>query len=818
MPSISQIVTTASDAVWGPLTLLLIATGLILSIRTHFIQFRKLPLGVDILRGRYDDPRQKGDVSHFQALSTALAATIGTGNIVGVATAIAIGGPGAVFWMWLTALVGMATKYSSCLLALRFRTFDKEGKAIGGPMYYLEKGLGLKKPAQFFSICTVITALVIGNLVQSHSATDYLFTSFHAPKMLSAVFLTILVALVIIGGIHRIAQVTSRLVPFMCVFYVLACLTVLLLNISQLPGAFALIFKHAFTPTGATGGFLGSGILMTIRMGVARGVFSNESGLGSAPIAHAAAKTKEPVREGLVAMTGPFIDTLIVCTMTALVIVITGAWSSGLNGAPLSAAAFRMSLFGWGDKVVALALALFAYSSILGWFYYGDRALSYLTQGRGQTLYKWIWTLVIPIGAMIKLELIWGLADIVNGLMALPNLIGLVLLSGLVAKETRSYFSRVHKVTPLVGLHEKMGAKMVDFHGWYLPMQFKGILAEHQAVRNRAGLFDASHLGKVRVMGPEALSFVQKLVSGDVSKLKRGQILYTLITNEKGKILDDILVYCYSSDHFRLVVNAANHPLLKKWFLKHKVSGVQITDESRHLALLAIQGPKAVQALAPFLNPSFKKLENYTFESNTFQGLKKRIPISVSRTGYTGEDGFELFTLAQDASFIAQQLFDASISVIPCGLGARDTLRLEAGNLLSGQDFDHTVTPFEVGLGFAVDLEKTDFIGKQALVRQKQKGVQKRVIGFLMNDRTIPRTGSRVELNGVDIGRVTSGSFSPLLKKPIGMAQIEAEKLEIGTEIKILVRGKIADAQVASRVFYRKKQLLKKSTLPNTHA
>jgi len=432
-----------SNIVWGPITIvILVGTGIYLTLRLRFIQARQFPHAVELISGKYDDPKDKGEITHFQALSAALAATIGTGNIAGVATAIAVGGPGAVFWMWVTALVGMATKFTSCLLALKYRTIHEDGTVSGGPMYFLEKGLGLKWLGMIFAFCTAIAAAGIGNMVQSNSVADALRHSFGIPKILTGVVIAILVWLVIIGGIKRIGQVASRLVPFMSVIYILGALFILLLNCSRIPGAFALIFKHAFSPLGITGGFAGSTILLTIRMGVARGVFSNEAGLGSAPMAHAAAKTNEPVREGLVAMLGPFIDTIIICSMTALVIITTGLWTSGKSGTPLTALAFNAGLPGVGEYIVTLGIVLFAYSTMITWCYYGERGIEYLFGSWAIKPYRWLYVLAIPAGAYARLVTVWSAADIANGFMAFPNLVGLVGLSGVAARLTKEYLSK----------------------------------------------------------------------------------------------------------------------------------------------------------------------------------------------------------------------------------------------------------------------------------------------------------------------------------------------------------------------------------------
>jgi AGCS family alanine or glycine:cation symporter len=438
--SLNSVVARISSFVWGPaLIVLLLGTGLYFTFRLRFIQVREFFHGLRITLGFFENPRHRGEIRHFQALCTALSATIGTGNIAGVATAIALGGPGAVFWMWLTGVFGMALKYASCVLSLKYRVFAKDGSVAGGPMYYLERGLHLRWLAIFFAICTAITATVIGNMVQSNSVADVFLSSFRIPPLTTGVAIAVFVWLVIVGGIKRIARVAQVLAPFMCLAYIVASGYILFKSADKILPSLELILQQAFTPTAATGGFAGSVLLHTMRMGIARGLFSNEAGLGSAPIAHAAAKENEPSREGLVAMMGPFIDTLGICTLTALVIVVSGRWSSGLNGATLTASAFNVSLPGRGDLIVSMGLIFFAISTIISWSYYGDRCVYYLWGKKAVLPYKWIFCLLIPMGAVVKLELIWNLADITNSFMALPNLLALLGLSGVVIKETNSY-------------------------------------------------------------------------------------------------------------------------------------------------------------------------------------------------------------------------------------------------------------------------------------------------------------------------------------------------------------------------------------------
>lgn len=438
--SLNTTISHIGSIVWGPVLItLLVGTGVYFTIRLKFIQIREFFHGVRISLGFFETPHHKGQISHSQALCTALSATIGTGNIAGVATAIALGGPGAVFWMWITGVFGMALKYASCALAIRYRVIGKDGSVAGGPMYYLERGLGMKWLAVIFAFCAAVTATFIGNMVQSNSVADALHSSMHIPKLLTGILMAIFIWLVIVGGIRRIAKVSQAIVPFMCIAYVLGAIYVLFINLEKIGPSLRLIINSAFNPTSATGGFAGAAVLYTIRMGVARGIFSNEAGLGSAPIAHAAARENEPVREGLVAMMGPFIDTLIICTMTALVIIVSGQWSSGLNGATLTTAAFGASTRGMGSWIVVFGIIFFATSTTISWSYYGDRCIFYLFGKNAVMPYKWIYCLVVPIGAVFRLEMLWNIADIANAFMAVPNLVALIGLSGVIVKLTRSY-------------------------------------------------------------------------------------------------------------------------------------------------------------------------------------------------------------------------------------------------------------------------------------------------------------------------------------------------------------------------------------------
>ncbi len=439
-----NILNSVSGFIWGPVMLvLLLGAGLYLTLGLRAMPWRKLGTAFGLLwRGRKG--QGEGDITPFQALMTALSATIGTGNIAGVATAIALGGPGAVFWMWITALLGMATKYSEAVLAVRYREVDERGKHVGGPMYYIKNGLGAKWHwlGIAFALFGMLAAFGIGNMVQANSVADAFESTFDIPTWLTGLLITVAAAAVILGGINRIAQVAAKLVPLMAIAYIGGSLIVIFANISEVPAALSTIVSHAFTGTAATGGFAGAAVWAAVRFGVARGIFSNEAGLGSAPIAHAAAKTNDPIHQGMIGMLGTFIDTIIVCTMTALVIVLTGAWTSGETGAALSAQAFATALPGVGSYIVTFGLVIFAFTTILGWSYYGERCAEFLFGVKVILPYRVLWLVAIPLGAMGKLGLIWLLADVLNGLMALPNLIALVLLSPMVFRLTRDYFAK----------------------------------------------------------------------------------------------------------------------------------------------------------------------------------------------------------------------------------------------------------------------------------------------------------------------------------------------------------------------------------------
>lgn len=447
MEAIENILGQINSLVWGPpMLVLILGVGLFLSLGLKLMPMFKLGAGIRLMwSGRSSkDAESDGEIPPFQALMTALAATVGTGNIAGVATAVFLGGPGALFWMWLTALVGMATKYSEAVLAVRFREVDERGAHVGGPMYYIRNGLGKKWAwlGVLFAIFAAIAGFGIGNTVQANSVADVMEATFGLPHWISGIILMVMVGLVLIGGIRRIGQVASALVPLMAVSYVIAGLVVLALNVADIPAAFALIFEHAFSPIAAEGGFAGAAVWAAIRFGVARGIFSNEAGLGSAPIAHAAAQTKNPINQGLVAMLGTFIDTIIICTITGLVIITSGVWTSGESGAALTSMAFAKALPGVGDYVVAIALAVFAFTTLLGWSFYGERCVEFLFGVKAIVPYRVFWVLAIPLGATVNLGLIWLVADTLNAMMALPNLIALVLLSPVVFKLTKEHFER----------------------------------------------------------------------------------------------------------------------------------------------------------------------------------------------------------------------------------------------------------------------------------------------------------------------------------------------------------------------------------------
>lgn len=444
MTFIMDLISQLNSIVWGPAMLVLIlGTGIFLMLGLRLMPLLRLGYGFSMLwKGRTTPDKGEGDILPFNALMTSLSATIGTGNIAGVATAIFLGGPGALFWMWMTALVGMATKYSEAVLAVHFRETDAHGNKVGGPMYYIKNGLGPKFLwlATAFALFGALAGFGIGNTIQVNSVADALNSKFDIAPLITGIAVAVLVGLVLVGGIKRIAVVAGKLVPIMAVAYLLAGMFILISHADLLPAAFGLIFESAFSPVAAAGGFAGAAVWAAIRFGVARGIFSNEAGLGSAPIAHASAVTDSPVRQGTVAMIGTFIDTLVICSITGLVIIVSGVWTSGETGASLSSLAFESLLPGWGAYIVTLGLAVFAFTTVLGWSVYGERCVSYLFGERSIVPFRVLWVLAVPVGATADLSFIWLVADTLNALMALPNLVALLLLSPIVFKLTKSYF------------------------------------------------------------------------------------------------------------------------------------------------------------------------------------------------------------------------------------------------------------------------------------------------------------------------------------------------------------------------------------------
>lgn len=443
MEVLTAILSKIDSFLWGaPLIILLIGTGIFLTARLGFLQVSRLPLALKLIFKA--ENKGKGDVSSFKSLCVALAATVGTGNIVGVATAVKMGGPGALFWMWVAAFFGMATKYAEGVLAIKYRAYDKNREIAGGPMYYIRRGMGEKyKPlAIFFAIATMLVAFLgIGTFPQVNAIIDSVNISFGVSKVATNMVLTLIVGMIIFGGLKNISKVTGKLIPFMAIFYIICSVYIILTNITAVPDAIRMIVKDAFTGSAAVGGFAGSTIMLAMQSGVARGIFSNEAGLGSAPIAAAAAKTKYPSEQGLISMTGTFIDTIIICSMTGLVLVLTGVWSGEANGAAMTSEAFVQCMGGFGGICLTLSLVLFAFTTILGWNYYGERACVYLFGVKGIVPYRVIFIALIAVGVFLKLDVIWILADIVNGLMAIPNLIALIALSGVVVEETKMYFN-----------------------------------------------------------------------------------------------------------------------------------------------------------------------------------------------------------------------------------------------------------------------------------------------------------------------------------------------------------------------------------------
>jgi AGCS family alanine or glycine:cation symporter len=445
MDALIEYINSINSFVWGPAMLALLSgTGIYLTIGLKFAPQRKLAYGFKMLwRGRKSS--EDGDISPFNALMTALSATIGTGNIAGVATAVFFGGPGALFWMWVIAFVGMATKFAEAVLAVRFRETDALGHHVGGPMYFIRNGLGAKWKwlGVLFAVFGMLAGFGIGNSIQSHSVSDALQSSFGIQPLVTGIVITVLVGLVLIGGIKWIGKVAGKLVPIMAAFYVGGGLIILLTHFDKLPEAIGMILYHAFNPAAAAGGFAGATIWAAMRFGIARGVFSNEAGMGSAPIAHAAAKTNNAIRQGTIAMLGTFIDTLVICTITGLVIMVTGMWQSGENGASLTVVAFKAGLPGtWGQYIVSIGLALFAFTTIIGWSFYGEKCTQFLFGERSNVPFRVLWVLAIPLGTLPGIDLgsLWLVADTLNALMAIPNLIALLLLSPLVFKLTKDYF------------------------------------------------------------------------------------------------------------------------------------------------------------------------------------------------------------------------------------------------------------------------------------------------------------------------------------------------------------------------------------------
>ncbi len=439
----TELITTVNSWAWGPVMLvLLLGTGAYLSLGLRFITIRRIPTGLRLLL-QGTKGKGEGDISPFSALMTSLSATIGTGNIAGVATAVALGGPGALFWMWITALLGMATKYAEAVCAVRFREQDDLGNYSGGPMYYIRNGLHRRwRWLGFaFALFGSLAGFGIANTVQSNSVAQALEGSFGVPPLVTGLVLMLLVGAVILGGVKRIARVASFLVPLMALSYVLMSLVVIITHMEAIPGALVTIIDSAMNGTAAAGGFAGATVWAALRFGVARGVFSNEAGLGSAPIAHAAARTNQPVQQGMIAMLGTFIDTLIICTMTGLVIVIMDVWPTGVSGANLTSMAFA-NAFPGGQYIVTMGLCLFAFTTMIGWSFYGERCIVYLLGTRAILPFRLAWVLVVPLGPLVALDLVWLIADTLNAFMAIPNLIALLLLSPMVFSMTREYFKR----------------------------------------------------------------------------------------------------------------------------------------------------------------------------------------------------------------------------------------------------------------------------------------------------------------------------------------------------------------------------------------
>ncbi|VXB61168.1 Sodium/alanine symporter AgcS [Pseudomonas sp. 8BK] len=446
MEFVNTLVNQLNGVVWGPpMLVLILGTGLFLMFRLKFMPLSKIGAGFKLMwQGRQKGDAESGEISPFQALMTCLAATVGTGNIAGVATAIFLGGPGALFWMWCTALVGMATKYCEVVLAVHYREKDERGEHVGGPMYAIKNGLGKKWLwlGTAFAIFGGFAGFGIGNMVQVNSMAAALHTTFNIPLWVTGVVTMLFVGMVILGGIKRIGKVAATLVPFMCVAYIIAAFVVLVVNAAEIPKAFEMIFTYAFTPIAATGGFAGAAVMAAIRFGVARGIFSNEAGLGTAGIAQAAGTTNSPVRSGMIGMLGTFIDTIIICSMTGLAIITSGVWTSGASGAALSAAAFEQAMPGVGGYILTIALVVFAFTTILGWSYFGEKCWEYMVGTKSILPFRILWVVAVPFGAIAQLDFAWLVADTLNGLMAIPNLLSLLLLSPIVVKLTKDHFAK----------------------------------------------------------------------------------------------------------------------------------------------------------------------------------------------------------------------------------------------------------------------------------------------------------------------------------------------------------------------------------------
>lgn len=446
MEQIKEIFDTLNAIVWGwPMLIMLVGAGVFLSFRLRFLTIFKLGKSFKLLWAGRSTDAAEGHISPFQALMTAMSGTVGTGNIAGVATAVFLGGPGALFWMWITALLGMATSYSEAVLAIKFREKQADNCYRGGPMYYIKNGMGKKWNwlGTAFAIFAAIACIGTGDSIQANSIANVIEANFNVPPLLTGLVVMVCVGLVVIGGIERIGQIAGTLVPFMTMTYITCGVVIMYIYSSDLADAVALVVTSAFSPTAATGGFAGSTMMLAIRFGVARGVFSNEAGLGSAPIAHSSAKTKEPVEQGLIAMLGTFLDTVVVCSITGLSIILTGVWDSGISGAALTANAFAVALPGVGNYIISIGLALFAFTTIIGWSYYGERCIEFVFGKKAVWIYRIIYVLVIPLGATMDLGLIWLISDTMNALMAIPNLIALFILSPVVVKLTKDYFNKI---------------------------------------------------------------------------------------------------------------------------------------------------------------------------------------------------------------------------------------------------------------------------------------------------------------------------------------------------------------------------------------